>query len=216
MKTVNVLDVVDHFLFHGILTDKWHALLYHAQGIHLANYGIPLFKNDIVATKRAVFIPEVRYGHGGDSHNLDDETIHFLNAIVKQFEDVDGKDLMAAAVGQDPWNEATDDDVITEESMKKSFTAPAIEMLAITDDFLEHASDKDVQDAITELERRRHTINEKLDMLEQCNEWVPLFDEVYRELLTTCCNDKDAWCRYCIIFNKKVADNPDFTFPKYQ
>lgn len=41
----------------GIEESKLHAMLYYAQGYHLAHYGKPLFEDEIIATEIGPWVP---------------------------------------------------------------------------------------------------------------------------------------------------------------
>ncbi len=135
--TYDVLDIANYFLFKAekdeeLLSNlKLQKLLYYAQGIHLAIYGTPIFKEQIKAWNYGPVIPAVygkfkEYASGGipadpgfDPDSISEDMREFLDEIYKIFGQFSAVRLMDITHSDQCWKDAHPNGIITHKAMEK-------------------------------------------------------------------------------------------------
>jgi uncharacterized phage-associated protein len=130
------LDVANYFLFKGqkdedlISNLKLQKLVYYAQGIHLALYGKPLFKEHIKAWNYGPVIPELYFRYNKHEANgispdqgfketqIDKETRVFLDEIYTVFGQFSAKRLIDFTHNDQCWKDARPNGIITHKAMQ--------------------------------------------------------------------------------------------------
>ncbi len=91
---------------------KLQKLLYFAQAYYLANYGEPLFAEDMQAWTHGPVVPSVWHEYkqyswqaipSGNGANVPDDIIPYLEAIYTHFGKFDAKELERITHKHDPW-----------------------------------------------------------------------------------------------------------------
>ena len=113
---------------------KLQKLLYYQQGYHLAQFGTPLFDEDIEAWMYGPVVPSVYDSYkkqGAAGLTFDGETVmlrpeeeELFNQVFDAFRDFSTIGLMNRTHGEKPWLEAVPHDrgtVISKESMRNFF-----------------------------------------------------------------------------------------------
>lgn len=132
-------DIANYFLWKAqkenqeLLSNlKLQKLVYYAQGIHLALYGTPIFKDQIKAWAYGPVISELygiykQYGAGGippdesfDPEIIDKDIKEFLDEIYTAFGQFSATRLMEFTHEDQCWSDAYPNKVITHKSMGKS------------------------------------------------------------------------------------------------
>jgi uncharacterized phage-associated protein len=138
----SALEIANYFLFKAAKDEellsnlKVQKLIYYAQGIHLAIYGTPIFKEPIVAwaygpVVRGLYSIYKKYGAGGilpdESFNpksIDKETREYLDEIYTAFGQFSATRLMdfthTDQCWKDAWKDTNPNKIITHKSMQES------------------------------------------------------------------------------------------------
>ena len=130
--------IANYFLFRAQLDEellsnlKLQKLVYYAQGLHIACYGHPLFKEKIKAWRYGPVVPDLyhaykRFGSGGVPpkgdflpESIDLETRKFLDEIYTVFGQFSAFRLMDSTHEDECWKDAYPDKTITHKAMAKS------------------------------------------------------------------------------------------------
>ena len=138
MAVYTASDIANYFLFKAgkdqeLLSNlKLQKLVYYAQGIHLAFYGTPLFKDLIRAWAYGPVVPSLygtykHCGSGGippneafDPELIDEETREFLDEIYTAFGQFSATRLMDFTHTDQCWKDSHPNKVITHKSMEES------------------------------------------------------------------------------------------------
>ncbi len=123
---------------------KVQKLLYYAQGLHLALFETPLFKESILRWDKGPVVSEVRNHlnrHKGNTvelpsdtpHKLDSVSIDFLNKIANAFNSHSAWHLVELTHSESPWLDTKPNQVITHSVLKDFF---ADYVLKTPDDFI--------------------------------------------------------------------------------
>lgn len=124
----NAIDIAKYFIKKasndgGISHLKLQKLLYYAQGWYLANYGRPLFKDEIEAWKFGPVIPNVyrffsKFGSAKisteevpdcDNLSLESADQNFLDEVWKVYKDFSAMDLVHSTHNEKPWKQTKHD-----------------------------------------------------------------------------------------------------------
>jgi uncharacterized phage-associated protein len=132
------LDIAKYFLYKAAKEEellsnlKLQKLIYYAQGIHLAYYGRPIFKDIIRAWAYGPVVPTLyrfykQYGSGGvpadESFNpksIDKDTREFLDEVYKAFGQFSAGRLTDFTHTDQCWKDARPDGIISHKSMQES------------------------------------------------------------------------------------------------
>lgn len=139
MKLYTAFDIANYFLLKAqddedqeLLSNlKLQKLVYYAQGIHLAEFGTPLFEEKIIAWQYGPVIPILyqeykKYGAGRipadtgfDPMSIDDNTRAYLYGMYDFFGQYSAVRLMQLAHADQCYIEAGINNEITPEAMQK-------------------------------------------------------------------------------------------------
>ncbi|MGV8081929.1 MAG: Panacea domain-containing protein [Syntrophales bacterium] len=133
----NVADIADYFLFKAQDDDqellsnlKLQKLVYYSQGLHLAVFNRPLFRETIYAWQYGPVVPDLyhsykQWGAGGiparqefDPSVIDPETSEFIDEIYEAFGQFSAIRLMELTHTDQCWIDAGINNEISLDSMK--------------------------------------------------------------------------------------------------
>lgn len=136
MKPIySAFDIANYFLFKSsqdqeLLSNlKLQKLVYYAQGLHLALYGKPLFKDKIKAWTHGPVVTELyfkfkKYGSKGipaspgfDPLKIDDNTREFLDEVYTVFGQFSATRLLEITHTDQCWQDAHPNKIITHRAM---------------------------------------------------------------------------------------------------
>ena len=131
-------DIANYFLFKAAKEEellsnlKLQKLVYYAQGIHLAHYGTPIFRDIIKAWAYGPVVPTLyrvykQYGAGGvpadesfNPKNIDKDMREFLDEVYKAFGQFSATRLMDFTHTDQCWKDAHPNGIISHKSMQES------------------------------------------------------------------------------------------------
>jgi uncharacterized phage-associated protein len=98
----------------GVGIKKLHKLLYYCQGHHLAQFGEPLFFEDISAWDMGPVVvklwQDVKYDSPPEEiHPLDEGQLNTVGYVVSRYGGISGEDLEHMTHGEHPWRVANAD-----------------------------------------------------------------------------------------------------------
>lgn len=133
----SAFDIANYFIFKAdrdqelISNLKLQKLTYYAQGLHLAYYGAPIFKEKIWAWNygpvvRALYSHYKDYGSNGiptddsfDPKSIDKDMREFLDEIYSAFGQFSAVRLMELSHSDDCWKDAHPNGIISHKAMGK-------------------------------------------------------------------------------------------------
>lgn len=136
MTLYSVFDIANFFLHEAekdgeMLSNlKLQKLVYYAQGLHLALFGEPIFKEKVIAWNYGPVVPELygaykEHGSGGiscnnnfDPKSIDKKIRDFLKEVYTAFGQFSAVRLMELTHTDQCWKEAHPNKTITHKSMQ--------------------------------------------------------------------------------------------------
>ncbi len=129
-------DIANYFIYKAKKDDqelisplKLQKLVYYAQGLHLALYGKPIFKENIIAWNYGPVVPELykkykQYGARGiaperafDPDSIDDDMREFLDEVYTAFGQFSATRLMDLTHSDNCWRNARPNKIIKQSAM---------------------------------------------------------------------------------------------------